>query len=465
MTNKSVFDIKSFRWLWVLLLTLALLPFPFLAFHASPALDDYSGYEVLNIFKAENYVSWMYQNWSGRFIGSGLVYLNPVTYGAYHLYWLIPMLGMILLIFSIRTLISTWFKRILSIGDLWLTSGILFVFYIYLTPSVATAFFWATGVIYYTIPFSFALFSIAFFPGKDEPLSSKIRKGIFSITLGFLAAGANEIIGMLLIEILIINTLIRWKGYHKKPGIFEAFYIAIVAMALLIIAFAPGNAARLPLYPDTFNLVKGIFIPIAFTVLLSGWILMHPAFLISLILLIVLFPYQANWWQNHPLRKIKSVWIWLIVLLVPLTMFVPVCFMLGTLPPWRLINLATILLATGFCFAIIHSVSALMKNRNDSCPNVSLLIKKTLIAAVIFFLFFDAGISSSKLRFSFRSNISRAWVDWVVLTLQPSTSEKVVKFLNGKEHQEFVPETIWSGDKTQQQGHLDFDVPQKPYQP
>ncbi len=237
--------------LFIYLGVLSILPLILISFFNNPASDDfYYAYHSKNT-NPINAGIWIYNHEGGRYFANGLLCFNPLTYNNYFFFKIIPILLLLLFVFSIRTFITTLFKYITSEKTYSIVGLILVLFYIQI-PEINTALYWITGAVTYQLPMSLSLLLastlIKFYRSK------KIQYLFFSVLLIAMIVGCNEVALfstlILLGFITIYNTIIV-----KKTFLFLYFLIAITTVFSIIEFTAPGNFIRvnkIPIEHDFF---------------------------------------------------------------------------------------------------------------------------------------------------------------------------------------------------------------------
>jgi hypothetical protein len=389
-----------------------LLPFFLLAFFAYPSSDDYHLFMTMQSSAAPNYVVYMYQSWSGRFAGNLLAYLNPVSYRAIYLYFLLPFAGLSLMLLAVRHLLGTIMQPTLCRKDIWLCTMLAFACIVYLLPSPSNLFFWGTGVIYYAIPLSASLFSVSLFIREEKRVKKKLYTRALLSILVFVITGTNELLGISLLLLLA-----AWWAYSQgvlrqrfQPG--HALYFFSIILGLVIVAAAPGNQTRISAFEEAMNPVFGLYAASKSMVFLMGWLLIHPAFLLCLLLLAA---FRKQFTLPPSLLKTSSPAIlyaaFFLSLLIPFAMFFTVCFMQGTLPPLRVFNLAVVFFAG--LFALLWMAWLKRIESRKGIADLPAVWKNMLLALWFFLLIADFNISLDSRKPVFKSGLGSAWYELI----------------------------------------------------
>ncbi|HEX8575181.1 MAG TPA: DUF6056 family protein [Flavobacterium sp.] len=236
LIKKIIQTDKLFIWLGFL----AVLPLFFISFFNNPGSDDFN-------FSYESQVEpfWSvqigrYMDWSGRYFSNGLISFDPLTYNNYYLFKIVPIILLLLFIYSLYVFISCLQLNITKIKK-WAIIGFFLFIYIYQMPSVCEGFYWIPGSITYQLPEILALFFyslvVRYFQSKN------IIYLLLSTIVLFATMGCNEITVVIL---LLFNLLLLLGNYYlfkklSKP-LFFIFILTVIFAGIEILA--PGNSVR-----------------------------------------------------------------------------------------------------------------------------------------------------------------------------------------------------------------------------
>ena len=232
--------------------------FPFLAvsWYAFPISDDYCFAAAIKHIGYWNFQVHYYKTWSGRYVGTLLSSSQPLIYGSYTMYKIVPQLFIISFVFAIHYFIKNVTRGQLSESkNLWLTLVIFWVFFGTL-PTVGGYFYWYTGY-YYTIADIGTLLLLGYICKNYEQLKNSRTIFIISLSLVFLI-GCNEYT-LVWLCVIIGSKLVIGSLMDKKIKFEWLVFTVVAALFAFISVLAPGNAIRAaaPLYknPHKYDLV------------------------------------------------------------------------------------------------------------------------------------------------------------------------------------------------------------------
>jgi hypothetical protein len=242
---------KSLYLLLIILGVYCLIPFLLLSFYAYPQADDYPfGLRDRQTDFWSTQVMY-YLNWSGRFFGTAILRLNPLTtnsIGTYPYY----ALGVILaLVANLTFLLFKVLRSHLSCSGIFGLAALWMSLYLVQLPSTAEGLFWLTGFLTYTVPnvlfllLLYFLYSMAQAPER----SMKLVYTAAAALTGTLIAGANEMALLYLMATLLYIALVNWRS--RSPNRF--YYVVVFMLCLLVsmaVVLAPGNFSRMESHPQ-----------------------------------------------------------------------------------------------------------------------------------------------------------------------------------------------------------------------
>lgn len=260
-------------YLFTLAVLLTVLPFFFISLYNHPSADDFC-FAV----KANSLGFWetqldYYNNWTGRYMATALLTVRPTDYNALADYKLLPIFLFVLFGASVFIFISKLLPNA-TLKDRGLLSFVIFFLYIFKTPNMSEAFYWLPASITYQLALisTLLLFSVILHL-QEQKGKSKIYYTILGSLLCIVTVGFNEISMMLLLIILFLWLL--FSSYRKKKldwSLLILLLVTIVASGVVVIA--PGNAARMSVKADKFQLGFSInqSIKLATTFILLRWL-------------------------------------------------------------------------------------------------------------------------------------------------------------------------------------------------
>jgi len=237
-------------------LLLILLKYVFISFFVHPIGDDFT-YAFKG--KNENMISCLigeYLTWNGRYFSNVLVLINPISFNNFALYKAIPIVLIILSVFSFYYFIKTFMAGSLSKTELFNISLILSLLFFYQMPDLSEGIYWYTSAVTYHIANIMFLFYACllyhFFKGKYI-CNSMFFSFLLLIFLLLINFGFNEI--HVLIFVLMFSTIII-ISHINKFNIIRNYSLVLLLISLLLALFvivAPGNSLRASNFENNFN--------------------------------------------------------------------------------------------------------------------------------------------------------------------------------------------------------------------
>jgi hypothetical protein len=233
-----------------------------LAAYAAPALysrymaDDYcTAATLLDEGLWGSQVYW-YTHWSGRYAFTLAISLVHVLGPAF-----VPILIVAILLLwlaGVAWLIRTWARTGWSLAAL--LAACLLLAALGVAPNLYQSIYWITGALTYVFPLILWCGMLAILIGagrKDVPASAAAALGYGA--LSFIAAGFSEVVAVSQLALLaLIGGAAVWHGgadvRRRVAGLLLAG-LAGTALALAVIALAPGNAIRRELLPEPAGLL------------------------------------------------------------------------------------------------------------------------------------------------------------------------------------------------------------------
>ncbi len=250
----------------ILLGVLAVLPLLVLSAYNHPsAADDYCFADTAvrhGFWQAQKFY---YDGWTGRYFSNFLVHANPLVWGWYDGFRLIPALSVLGLLASLALFIN----ELLRGQSVWTRAGVtglLFFLHIMALRSVVEAFFWTAAVASYTVPTALTLTLLAVIM-RWYRLPGGWLRSLTVVWAGFLVfatVGSGETNMILLI--LLLGALFGYVLlFHRRFDGFLLYLIGVSLVSAWLLFRAPGNAIRMSGNPNSANLVGS-------TVSAFGWL-------------------------------------------------------------------------------------------------------------------------------------------------------------------------------------------------
>ena len=243
----------------VFLFLLACLPLLCLSFYNHPsAADDYCFADTAVRYGFWPAQTYYYNGWTGRYFSNMLVHANPLVWGWYDGFRIIPILAVTALVSSLFTLVSELLRGE-SFKTRLLTTGILFFLIVLALRSVVEAFFWTAAIAAYTVPTVLTIYLLAvMIRWYRQPAGwNKRLTVVWAGFLVFASIGSGET--NLILLVLLLLTIAGYRLVFQR--MFDPFLLFLVGVALFsawLLFRAPGNAIRMGGNPQSGELVTSM---------------------------------------------------------------------------------------------------------------------------------------------------------------------------------------------------------------
>lgn len=232
---------RSFNFLndkFAILFTLfTILLFSFISLFNFPSADDFDIIVLVNKLGYKDAQLSYYQNWTGRFISTAILFLmskeNFVAYRSF------PIALLFLLFLSFYCVVKSLFKS--DIKTQINVTCYLFLFFLLTLPTISEGLYWWSGAITYQLANIFTLFLASCLVTllKKRSLTHTLMGCLF----GFLAVGCNETSLILIVSSLSLLILLKYFSEYKfNKQLLAILFCCFVSGA--IVYFAPGNNTR-----------------------------------------------------------------------------------------------------------------------------------------------------------------------------------------------------------------------------
>ncbi|GAA4458530.1 hypothetical protein GCM10023189_30960 [Nibrella saemangeumensis] len=229
-----------------LLFLLAFVPLLVLSFHNHPsAADDYCFADTAVRFGFWQAQKFYYDGWTGRYFSNFLVHGNPLVWGWYSGFRLIPVLAAAGLFLAMYSLLSELLRG-RSLKTQLLTTGALFFLLILAMQSMVEAFFWTAAVASYTVPTAFTLHLLAVM-SRWYRLRAGLLRTLTTIWAGFLVfaiVGSSET-SLVLLVLLLLSVFGYRLLFLRIADRFLGFLVFMALVSAWLLFRAPGNAIRM----------------------------------------------------------------------------------------------------------------------------------------------------------------------------------------------------------------------------
>ncbi|MCY7360299.1 MAG: hypothetical protein LH609_23155 [Rudanella sp.] len=333
-------------------------------FNHPSAADDYCFADTAvreGFWQAQKFY---YDYWTGRYFSNFLVHGNPLVWGWYDGFRLIPALAMTGLLASIHALVSELLRGQKHV-TVWLVTALLFFTMMVAQQSTVEAFFWIAAVASYTVPTAFTFYLLAVLirwyrlpsgEGLLRPLTV-----VWASFLAFAIVGSGET--NLILIVLLLLTMAGYRLLFQR--IFDPFLVGMVLVSLVsgwLLFRAPGNAIRMGGNPHSGDVVASF----------SGSALWLVKSLVTLLLKTPLLPLSLLFVGlalrlirvGSPVRHLFQVPVWVVLLAyvgLLAAMIFPSYYGIGLPPAFRTMNIFFDFAILGWLYTLTVSINALVR--------------------------------------------------------------------------------------------------------
>lgn len=289
--------------LLILLGICSMLPFLILTLYAHPTADDFSFAirdTTLSFYQSQVE---FYMNWSGRYFGTAIVRINPLTTASLKLYKLYSFLT--ILFFILQVYFLTYLITNNNAGRLKAISftAILVSLYLLLIPSTAEGFYFFTTYAAYQFPNILVILMLSVlytFFNKDSVVTKTTLIGIASL-LCIAIVGSNEMSTIVAFMTLFLILVANWKNKKARPYLLFLFFICVVSCSVSVLA--PGNFTRMNEHPNASRFWWSTIYSVILT-LLTFYRWLAPVLVASVLYMLYIGLPLASSAKNHRLFTI-----------------------------------------------------------------------------------------------------------------------------------------------------------------
>jgi hypothetical protein len=350
----------------LILFLLAYVPLLVLSSHNHPsAADDYCFADTATRYGFWQAQIYYYNGWTGRYFSNMLVHGNPLVWGWYDGFRLIPALAVTGLLASLYSLVSEVLRdRTLRLRLI--STGLLFYAVISGMHSTVEGFFWTAAVASYTVPTTLTLYLLAVLLRWYRLPSGTLKTltTVWVAVLTFAIVGSGETNLILLLLILLAAGAYRLFFLRTFDWFLAGMVIVTLASAWLVFS-APGNGIRLGSNEQAGNIPKAL-------VDTAHWL---GVVLITSVLKTPLLPLSLLWLPvavrlNRPessvafLFRVPLLLLKLVILGLLIVLIFPSTYGLGV-APGRVLNVAELTLLLGWFYALTVWVRWILQQNNQ----------------------------------------------------------------------------------------------------
>lgn len=328
-------------------LLILLVPLTLLCLYIHPSADDLiyaAWYRVPVPVGFWEYHAGNYLTWNGRYFSTILLTLNPLVFGSFTGYKLLPIIIIIVFCSGFFRLIKNFFSS-QSSGEVFIVTLFITVTYLDVVPSLPETLYWMSGAITYTLTwgllFHFVASLIAYF-------SKPSKWGMLAVfVLAWATIGSNELAAftVVLITMALAMQMVLNKSRYKNIALALALMSLLFA---LIVVLAPGNANRLSFFDNHHNLSFACRQSFTDLFKISILVLKHPALLMLNALAFINAPRWDGDKKLFYLVNNRKIFLLPLIFIIPALFFYFVsAFSMGLPPPLRLHGYVAFLLLAG----------------------------------------------------------------------------------------------------------------------
>jgi len=270
----------------LILLLICLLPYFYVGLFSNPIADDFVyAYKAKTNSMHETLII-EYMNWNGRYISNIFVLLNPIAFGLFDLYKIIPIFLIIISVLSLYIFINSIVENIISKMQKLIFSLTIMLLFLYQMPIISEGIYWFTGSVTYQLGLvSFLIYlSVYVMYLKSKYIFTKRWIHLLVLFLLILiTVGFNEIIMIVMFLLpLIIWTFSIAKLIYSRKVFFYVFIFTTICCCIMY--FAPGNSVRESHFSVNHRLVTSLLFSSAQTIRFTlDWISSLPLIIISVL--------------------------------------------------------------------------------------------------------------------------------------------------------------------------------------
>ncbi len=330
-------------------------------FNHPSAADDYCFADTAvreGFWQAQKYY---YDWWTGRYFSNFLVHGNPLVWGWYDGFRLIPALAITGLLASIYSLVSELLRgqKFLTVS---LATALLFFTMMVAQQSTVEAFFWTAAVASYTVPTALTFYLLAICIRWYRLPSDGLLRPLTVVWASFLVfaiIGSGETNLILLVLLLLLISGYRLLFQRR----FDLFLVGIVIVSLFsswLLFRAPGNAVRMGGNPHSGDFVASFIGSVGWLVKSLGTLFLKTPILPLSFLVVPLAVRLIQ--MDSPVRKLAQIPVWVVglgYLGLLAAMIFPSYYGIGLPPAFRTMNVFYDVAIVGWFYLLTVSVNAL----------------------------------------------------------------------------------------------------------
>lgn len=353
-------------------------------FNHPSAADDYCFADTAvreGFWQAQKFY---YDYWTGRYFSNFLVHGNPLVWGWYNGFRLIPALAMTGLLASVYSLTGELLRGQRK-QTIWFVTALLFFMMMVVQQSTVEAFFWTAAVASYTVPTAFTFYLVAVMirwyrlptGGLLRPLTM-----VWASFLVFAIVGSGETNLILLVLLLLAMAGYRLL-FQRKLDLFLAGLVVVSLVSSWLLFRAPGNAVRMGGNPHSGDFVASFIGSMGWLAKSMGTLLLTtPLLPLSLLFLPLALRLVRS---DSPVQHLFRLPAWLVSLAyvgLLAAMIFPSYYGIGLPPAFRTMNVFYDVALAGWFFILTVWVHTLVQTGRLSTESIRLPIWAPALAGV-----------------------------------------------------------------------------------
>lgn len=242
--SRISFSLKYFKFIFIAVCVLALLPYFLACRYIHPFFDDYFFADQISTNGIGGFIRFFYFNWSGRYseellMAIGNVKINNTSNLQFILFAIFILITQFCSFFY---LVQVLFKDYYSVMNRLLIALFGFVFYLVFMPELFTSFYWYCSS-YYQLCLTFLVLNISLIINMFREEKSWLYKTIL-ILLNVFLAGFSEIT-IFSFGLLYLAMVVHHYFRYKRIKTFWLLLLVVFGSCAVFNILAPGNFMRM----------------------------------------------------------------------------------------------------------------------------------------------------------------------------------------------------------------------------
>jgi hypothetical protein len=234
------------EWGIALLGAAVIAPFVALCFFNQPAADDfdYARQTLTRGFWGAQ--SAWYRWWTGRFVNSAIMSVNPLVVRWYGGFKVLPLLLLMLLAASMYFFVRELSRPEWSLRRALQAATVLLVLYLEGMPSIREGLYWYSSASTYQIPNAFSLILVGLMVRRyrNRDAGPGWRLTLAAVLSILIIGGSNETSSLILLFLLSVFVVGR-AMFDRRLDRWATLLLAVAVLVAGVMVAAPGNAARM----------------------------------------------------------------------------------------------------------------------------------------------------------------------------------------------------------------------------